>query len=511
MKSHKLFTLALAGTLAVATSCKKDLLEQTNPNTLSVAQFWKTGDDANKGVIASYSGIQQYGVYNHCWQFMAARSDESYSQSPFVELAVFTRFIQANNLFFISAFAWNDYYRTIYRCNQALNHIPSITMDATLQKQYLAEARFIRALMYYDLDSFFGNIPLIIEEPTVTTRVKQVTSAEVEAQVIADLQAAIPDLPVSYAANDLGRATKYAAQALLAKMYMQQHKYTEASALMSGIISSGKFSLVPNYLDNFTESNENNNESIFEVQYTGTPLDVGQGQDNASSSEGYDRPNFFGPPIYSYADVQPRQSLTASFTDSTVAFASGSTKKHMIDPRRDISIISALNPDRFYGKTFAELGYNPNQQYWRKYLNDRTRTSPENFTSGINYRLIRYADLLLLQAEALNELGQTAAAVPLVNQVRARVGLAAVSAANSSNQTALRLYMRDERGRELAGENVRWYDIVRWGLLDNQAGLNYLIARDPDFTNFVLGKSKLLPIPQTDIDLDPTIKQNPGY
>ncbi|RZL12908.1 MAG: RagB/SusD family nutrient uptake outer membrane protein [Hymenobacter sp.] len=89
--------------------------------------------------------------------------------------------------------------------------------------------------------------------------------------------------------------------------------------------------------------------------------------------------------------------------------------------------------------------------------------------------------------------------------------LAPVSAANSSSQTALRLYMRDERGRELAGENQRWYDILRWGLLDDQAGLNYLIAKDADFTNFVLGKSKLLPIPQTDIDIDHTIKQNPGY
>jgi tetratricopeptide (TPR) repeat protein len=510
MKSHKLFTLALAGSLLAATGCKKDLLEQTNPNTLSVAQFWVSADDANKGVIACYSGIQQYACYGHSWQFITARSDESYSQSPYVELAVFTRFVQANNNFFISAYAWNDYYRTIYRTNQALNHIPDITMDATLKAQYIAEARFVRALMYFDLASFFGNIPLIVEDPTVTTRVTQVAPAQVEAQVIADLQAAIPDLPNTYSAAQLGRATKGAAQALLAKMYMQQHKYTEASALFTTLISSGRYSLVASYLDNFTESNENNSESVFEVQYTGSVLDVGQGQDNASASEGYDRPNFFGPPIYSYADVQPRQSLTASFTDSTVALVSGSTTKHAIDPRRDISIISYLNPDQFYGKTFTQLGYDASQQYWRKYLNDRTRTTPENFTSGINFRIIRYADILLLQAEALNELGQTASAVPLVNQVRQRVGLAPISAANY-NQTSLRLYMRDERGRELAGEGQRWFDINRWGLLDNQAGLNYLINRDPDFTNFVLGKSKLLPIPQTDIDLDPTIKQNPGY
>jgi len=507
MKSHKLVTLLLAGSLLGATSCKKDLLEQTNPNTLSVAQYWLSADDANRGIIACYSGVQQYACYGHSWQFITARSDESYSQSPFVELAVFTRFVQANNNFFISAYAWNDYYRTIYRTNQALNHIPTITMDAALKSQYIAEARFVRALMYFDLASFFGNVPLILEDPTVTTRVKQVTPAEVEAQVITDLQAAIPDLPASYSASQLGRATKGAAQALLAKMYMQQHKYQEASALFTTIIGSGKYSLVPNYLDNFTESNENNSESLFEVQYTGSVLDVGQGQDNASASEGYDRPNFFGPPVYSFADVQPRQWLTAAYTDSTTALVPG-TNKHAIDPRRDVSIISALNPDRFYGKTFAELGYNPSQQYWRKYLNDRTRTTPENFTSGINFRVIRYADVLLLQAEALNELGQTAAAIPLVKQVRDRVGLATPT---TFDQNSLRLYMRDERGRELAGEGQRWFDINRWGLLDNQAGLNYLIAKDPDFTNFVLGKSKLLPLPQTDIDLDPTIKQNPGY
>lgn len=511
MNSPKISSLLLAGTLLVATSCQKDLLDQTNPNAPTTAQFWKTADDANKSILACYSGVQQFACYGHSWQFITARSDESYSQSPFVELAIFTRFVQANNNFFISSFAWNDYYRTIYRTNQSITHIPAIEMDSKLKAQLLAEARFVRALMYFDLDSFFGNVPLILTESTVGLRVKQATPAEIEAQVISDLQAAIPDLPQTYGAADKGRATRGAAQALLAKMYMQQRKWAEASALFTTIIGSNTYSLTPNYLDNFLDgAAENNSESVFEVQYTGSVLDVGQGQDNASSSEAYDRPNFFGPPIYSFSDVQPRQWLTAAYTDSTVALAPGSTTKHQIDPRRDISIISALNPDRFYGKTFQELGYNPNQQYWRKYLNDRTRTTTENFTSGINFRVIRYADVLLLQAEALNELGQTTAAVPLVNQVRQRVGLAPIVAANYT-QNSLRLYMRTERGRELAGEGQRWFDILRWGLLDNQAGLDDLKTRDIDFNSFVLGKSKLLPIPQNDIDIDPGIKQNPGY
>ena len=505
--------LLLAGGLLLAnTGCQKDLLDKINPNAPSTAQFWLTADDANKGVISCYSGVQQFACYGHSWQFITARSDESYSQSPFVELAIFTRFIQANNNFFISSFAWNDYYRTIFRTNQALTHIPSIPMDAALKARLLAETRFVRALMYFDLDSFFGNVPLIITESAVATRARQATPAEVEAQVVADLVAAIPDLPLTYAGADKGRVTKGAAQALLAKMYMQQRKWAEASALFATIIGSNTYSLVPNYLDNFTETNENNSESVFEVQYSGAVLDVGQGQDNSSSSEAYDRPNFFGPPIYSFSDVQPRRWLLDAYTDSTVALVPGSTTKHRIDPRRDVSIISSINPDQFYGKTFAQLGYNPNQQYWRKYLNDRTRTTPENFTSGINFRVIRYADVLLLQAEALNELGRTADAVALVNQVRQRpsVNLAPLAPA-TFNQASLRLRMHDERGKELAGEGQRWFDILRWGLLDNQAGLDDLKTRDIDFSNFVLGKSKLLPIPQSDIDIDPNVKQNPGY
>lgn len=509
MNSPKLTTLLLASSLLLATGCQKDLLDKTNPNAPTTAQFWQSSDDAIKGVYACYSGLQQYAVYGHSWQFMAARSDESFSQSPYVELANFTRFIQPDNNFFISSYAWNDYYRTIYRTNQAITHIPDISMDATLKARLLAEARFVRAISYFDLAYFFGRVPLILTESTATTRAGQATQDQTTAQVIIDLQAAIADLPLSYSGVDKGRATKGAAQALLARVYMHQRKYAEASALFTTIISSNQYSLVSSYLDNFTESNENNSESLFEIQYTGSVLDVGQGQDNASASEGYDRPNFFGPPGQTFADVQPRQWLLAAYTDSTTTFAPGSTKKHLIDPRRDISIISILNPDLFYGRTFTQWGWDSRQQYWRKYLNDRTRTTPENFTSGINYRLIRYADILLMQAEALTELGQQNTALPLVNQVRNRVNLASLT--GTYTQDAMRQLIRNERAKEFAGEGVRWYDILRWGLMDDQAGIDALKARDSDFTNFVLGKSKLLPIPQRDIDIDPGVTQNPGY
>jgi hypothetical protein len=520
MKSHKISTLLLAGALLTATSCQKDLLDKINPNAPTTEVFWKTSDDALKGVIACYSGVQQYGCYGHSWQFMTVpRSDEGYSQSPFVELANFTRFIQPNNNFFISAYAWNDYYRTIFRCNQALNHIPDITMDAGQKAQLLAETRFVRSLMYFDLAYLFGNVPLILTESTASTRPPQATQAQTADQIIADLVASIPALPLAYGGADKGRATKGAAQALLAKTYMMQHKYAEASALFTQIMNSGQYSLVPNYLDNFTEANENNSESIFEVQYTASVAEVGQGQDNASSSEGYDRPNFFGPPAVTYADVQPRQSAFNLYKDSTTTLAPGSKNKHQIDPRRDITFFSYVGTPKVYGRRWDHYfppaagstdstGLQRDQLYWRKYQNDRIRTD-ELFNSGINYRIIRYADVLLMQAEAQNELGNPAVAVPLINQVRARVNLAPL--AGTYSQDAMRLLLRDERARELCGEGTRWYDIVRWGLLNDQNGINYLTTRDVDFGNFQPGKSALLPIPQNDIDIDPNIKQNPGW
>ncbi len=363
--------------------------------------------------------------------------------------------------------------------------------------------------MYFDLAYLFGNVPLILTESTASTRPMQATQDQTSAQVVADLLAAIPDLPLSYSGADKGRVTKGAAQALLAKTYMMQHKYTEASALFTQIIASNQYSLVPSYLDNFTDTNENNSESVFEVQYSAAVAEVGQGQDNSASSEGYDRPNFFGPPGVTYADVQPRQWLLTAYKDSTTALAPGSTTKHMIDPRRDISLFSAISTDQnVYGMTFTARGYNPSQIYWRKYQNDRTRAN-EVFNSGINYRIIRYADVLLMQAEAQNELGNPSAALPLINQVRNRVGLASLT--GTFTQAEMRAQIRTERALELCGEGTRWYDIVRWGLLNDQAGINDLKSRDDDFGNFQLGKSALLPIPQNDIDIDPNIKQNPGW
>ena len=506
MNTYKRTTVALLGALALSTSCQKDLLDKVNPNQPTVGNFWQSQTDAAAGLTAAYSALQFPGTFAR-WVHFAndIRSDEGYSLSPWTDLANFTRFIQFDYNLEPTRVIWEDHYRGVFRCNQILAYVPAIKMEATMQKTMLAEAHFLRALLYFNLVTHFGNVPLILTPSDITVKASQGTIAQGQAQIIADLQAAITDLPVN---NDIGHATKGSAQALLGRMYMQQRKWQEASALFTSIIDSKKYSLVPNYLDNFTTANENNSESLFEVQFSS--VNQGGGQDVAGASEGFERPQFFGPPGIGWTDGRARPWLLGEFRDSSLTFAPKSTTKHLFDERRDITVFHY--PMLLFGQTYETRKIPTTDNFWHKYEDDRTQDF-ENYFSGINFRVIRYADVLLMQAEALNELGQTTAAVPLINQVRQRpsVNLAPLTA--SFDQAGMRTQIMHERVCELAGEGTRWLDLNRWGLLKSQAEIDKLKvpSHDEDFVNFVIGKSELLPIPRTDLTADQTLKQNPGY
>ena len=502
MNFYKRTAAALLGALALTTGCQKDLLDKVNPNQPALNTFWLTQADAAAGVTAAYSALQLPGTYTRWIHFVNdIRSDEGYSLSPWTDLANSTRFIQFDYGLEPIRVVWEDHYRGVYRCNQILANVPNIKMDAAMQKQMLAEAHFLRGVFYFNLVTDFGNVPLILEPSTITTTAPQVAPEQGMAQVILDLQAAIADLPVN---NDVGHATKGSAQAMLGRVYMQQHKWAEASALFTAIIDSKKYSLVPNYLDNFTTANENNSESVFEVQFSS--VNQGGGQDVAGASEGFERAQFFGPPGLGWTDGRARAWLLDEISEKTTTGD--------VDPRRDITVFHY--PMLVFGRTYQQLnngnGIPLTDTFWHKYEDDRTQNF-ENYFSGINFRLIRYADVLLMQAEALNELGQTSAAVPLINQVRTRpsVNLAPLTATFS--QAQMRTQIMHERICELAGEGTRWLDLNRWGLLKSQASLNTLAApsHDPDFINFKIGKSEYLPIPRNDLTADQKLKQNPGY
>ncbi|MCR5887582.1 RagB/SusD family nutrient uptake outer membrane protein [Hymenobacter sp. J193] len=500
MNISKLSFAALTA-LLLTTGCDDKLLNQVDPNRPSTDQFWKTESDANQAVIAVYSTQQIFSTYSLYWHFATTgRTDESFTNTPDGGLNQYLVFRQVSTTDGRSAFLWNDTYRMIYRANQVLTQVPGISMDETLKKRLLAEALYLRSLCYYELGLLFGNIPLVLTQADASTRASQATQDQVYAQIISDLTKAKADLPLTYDAANKGRATRGAAASLMGKVFMQQRKWAEASTQFAEVISSGQYSLVPNYADNFTENNENNSESIYEVQFSGVNKNFGQ--DFVGGAEGNERAQFFGPPGIGFTDVEVRRWLFEEYTDKTTTGA--------VDPRRDATLFSSVGTPTLYGQAFGfgGLNINPSRLLWRKYQNDRTRNF-EDFFSGINIRLIRYADVLLMQAEALNELGRGEEAIPLINQVRRRVQLTEL--AGGMSKADLQTQIRHERITELAGEGVRWSDLVRYGLFDTEEGLNELRSRDADFNNFITPRNKLLPIPQTDIDIDKNLKQNPGF
>ncbi|RZL14756.1 MAG: RagB/SusD family nutrient uptake outer membrane protein, partial [Hymenobacter sp.] len=491
MKFANLKMLGLAGGLLLsATACQKNILDQVNPNLATTASFWANGTDATKGTIAAYSGLQQLGTYRRWLNFaFDIRDDEGFSQSPNNQLADWNRFIIGNYDLEINFIIYRDHYRGIWRCNQVIDNVPTIAgMDANQQKQNVAEAKFIRALLYFNMASLYGNVPLVIKATTdVSTIAPQATTAQVWDQVYADLQAAIPDLPTSYSGNDVGRATQYAAITLLGKAYMQNRRWADASAQFAKVI--GKFQLTNAYVDNFRHTSENNSESIFEVQITDTKKGGNDG-DDATSSEGGQRSQFFGVPGFGFNDGEVRPWVVNEFLQEATTTGERDPRLaatvfyNRFDQTRFPSALPADTSRTVYGSGKFETRYagsgNLNRVYWRKYQTDYYRRI-EDFDSPINQRVMRYADVLLMQAEALNEQGQTSAAIPLINQVRQRASVGLSALGTGFSQAALRTQIMHERVTEMTGEGTRWFDLKRWGYFDNAANVAILAARDADY------------------------------
>lgn len=508
-------TLALTAIMTggILFSCSESkLLDQVNPNQASTATFWKNDADAIKGINAAYSGMQDRRFSLWTIFLTDLSSDEGYSQSPWTDLGNLSKFIVTDYNIPMNRESFEAAYQGIYRCHQVLENVPNINMDATLKKRILAEAKLIRAYFYYNMANIWGNVPLVLTSQTLSDRPTQATQAQVFEQVIKDCQEAATDLPESYSGLDLGRLHKYSAIALLGKTYMQQRKWTEAAATFKQIIDKTPtlFDLMPDFKDNFTTDFENNKESLFEIQYFDENRSGFPNYDVAGGSESSERAQFFGLRVIGWCDGQPTKWLYNQFLKEK-------DKNGKVDYRLDYTI-SYLKTDApntlYYGKTWAQYGFTADDRFWKKYTNYWKST--DSYFSGINNRVIRLADVYLLYAEALNELGQTAQGIPFANKVRARVNMTDLPL--TMNQTNFRLQLRQERVLELAGETQRFWDMKRYGILGPElagpdAGKKPANQSDfdTDFTTFQKGKSELYPIPLYETDANPNIKQNPNW
>jgi starch-binding outer membrane protein, SusD/RagB family len=511
------FKYCLAAVVVLSsTSCKKYLdLDVENPNRIDESNFWKTSQHAVEGINAVYGNFYRNGAPYSRWLpfYMDVRSDDGYSTTGWPEL----RSVSAQNItqysFEVQAETWGHHWRGVYRANQVLANVPNITMDEALKNRILGEAKFLRAVYYYNLISIWGNIPLILQPSNPADKPSQATQEQVWTQIEKDLTEAAAALPTSYSGDEIGRATKGAAYGYLGRAHMQQREWQQAADALQWLVTgpgATMYSLVARYEDNFRHTTENNAESVFEVQFKMRPENTGE--DAPTSNVGTSRAPFFAPGGHGFRDANMHRWVLNEFHRER-------TTTGQRDPRLAVTALYDSTDERgpdftsVYGSSWTSKNYEPdytNRVWYRKYLNDYFRINEfEVFNGPINFRALRYADVLLLYAEALNNLNRTGDAYQYVDRVRQRSGLAALP--RTLTQTQFQQQIEHERITELTGESVRWNDLARWGYFDDAAKLAILRARDPEFNNFVIGRNKFMPIPQSELDINPNLKQNPGW
>ncbi|CAA9194360.1 SusD-like protein P25 [Flavobacterium bizetiae] len=503
----------------VTTSCvENEDLTQIDPNNNAVDSFWKTDQDAIEGVNAAYGSLLTDGTYMRSTPLLLdARADDARTNSPWGSMYNAGHF--NSNVADASIYGWafETYYQGIYRANQVLTNVPEIGFqDQALKNRILGQAYFLRGLFLFHAVNLFKNVPVPTE---LAVYYPQKTEAEGWAQVIADFQAAADLLPVSYDnisgldGGQKGRATKGAALGYLGKAYLFNKDFANAKTAFRQVIDLGVYSLVSNYRDNFTTANENNSESLFEVQFSREAggVDLGWGGAPASGwGKTSARAITYAPRAFGWTDVQPSWALFNEFHDEK-------TKTGDLDPRLDATIFyNKPGGMKLYGKDFAAFyATSPgdlNDIFCRKYQNSDGEFADEyDWRSGINERLLRYADILLMYAETLNETGDTPGAYGYIQMVRNRVGLPDLATVKPNmTQEQMREQLGHERFLEFPLEGHRFDDIRRWGWLQNSAKLAWLKSRDAEFNSYTPGR-EFYPIPQLEMDNNPGTKQNDSY
>ncbi|MBP1637585.1 MAG: RagB/SusD family nutrient uptake outer membrane protein [Bacteroidetes bacterium] len=372
---------------------------------------------------------------------------------------------------------WQATYEIIARANNAIAYIPNITMDETNKNQLIGEAKFLRAYAYFNLVNIFGKVPLKLQPQNTSAAVNVGLSEvyDVYTQIEKDLTDAVLALPVSYSA-DKGRATKGAALALLAKTDLYQQKYTECLTNIQKVEDLHQYDLEGSYTNLFKAGAENSKESIFGIRYI----------DNKQVSLGNLLNVWFAPSIEGgYYFNAPTQSYVDAFTEKTTLGAD--------DPRLDASIGREGKP--WFNNTTFSSSWSEATGYLVKKYNEDAIAGVAKDHSTIPYHIIRYADVILMKAEALNETNATNNAITEVNRIRNRAGLVSLL---SANQTSLRETIRNERRKELGFEFHRFFDLMRWGKETAETALG---------TDFKWSEPRFyFPIPQTEIDTNQALK-----
>lgn len=447
------------------TSCGDSFFDLEPASSVTIDKVYKTASDYNVAVIGCYAKLQsQVNFYTECCEY---RSDNLSLGAPTAgtqDRYDIDHFTEKPSNGILSSY-WANFNNNVYRCNLLLDQIDGANFAENLKKQYKGEAMFIRALNYFNMYRIWGGVPATkhVVSAAEALKVARYSDEQMFDLIAGDLKEIVDNnyLPETYSSADMGRATSGAAKALLGKVYLTFHKWTEAKDILSQLI--GKYQLVSPIAQVFNVDNKNNNEIIFAVHFN-----------KEIEGEGHSY-------WYNLTNASDDTNQTSSLLNT---FPTGDTRKDLI--------------------TYVQV--EKNVRLMNKFYDTK---SPTFKTVGNDQILLRYADILLMYAEALNEIQYDASegslALKYLNAVRQRAGISNLTAKQLPTQEKFRKGILVERQREFPYEGQRWFDLVRMGFAKSVMAENGVEIKDYQL---------LFPIPQQEIEKvgnKSILWQNPGY
>ena len=459
-------------------SCE-GILDKEPIAILDAGSFFQTENDAVQSINAAYNPLLFNNANNNfLWAFAEVTGDAAIpggdgSRPGIVEMETFSYTPRTEEL---NSY-WKLQFKGITQCNLVLDNIVKVNIPELTKNQIIGEALFLRSYYYFLLTQVFGDVPLYLKvTPPDQLKIKKSSKEDIYKQILSDCDKAANLLPPTRNLSNMGRATKGAALAVAAKVSLYTKDYTKVLEYTSKIKALNTYKLVKDYRENFMKLTQNNTESVWEIQHTNLELGVGN-----FINQWWASIKFLG---YGFAEVTP---LYVSVFEPN-------------DPRLKFTV--AMNNDPYFGliykNSFSSTTYSP-----RKFLQSNAELT-QKADGDINYPAIRYAEVLLWEAEALIELGRMQEALAPIETVRARARAqtavpGTLPVITSTNQATLRQAVRRERQTELGFELHRFFDLIRWGIAAES------------LPGFQKGKHEVFPIPQTEIDLNPSLIQNPNY
>jgi starch-binding outer membrane protein, SusD/RagB family len=498
MKAKNISIYMMAILFFLATGCKK-VLNEPIEGQYSTSNFFTNDANAILAVNAAYTSLTFTDASsNAIWVLGDVASDDAIKGGSAGDQADFQLVSDFNINPSNSAVeaVWKRYYQGVFTCNVVTDGLTNNSaISATVKTQALGQAEFLRAYYYFNLTVAYGAIPLHLKVETPAEAQKPVSAqTAIFAQIEQDCTAAAAALPVSWSGPDLGRVTKGAALALLAKTYLFEQKWALAASTAQAVDALGIYSLLPVYADNFRAATKNNAEGVFSIQH----------QTGLVPFQGNNLNVWFAPrSIGGYGFYYPTQSLVDNYEKSPAGVS---------DPRLNYSIAQAGQPyfDSAFDPSWTSTGY-----LSKKHCQPLSEIPASVKGDGnLNYQAIRFADVLLFEAEALNESGNSAGALVPLNRVRKRAresylydstlpGYGTVPAGllpdiTVTDQTQLRDLIRKERRSELALEFHRFFDIIRYGATYANGVLSYKPL-------FNYNADKFFPIPESERQSNPNL------